>query len=107
MAGTYPSHVANEDQRSVDRQAPTCAEKAGRGRRMGTKKNRTTLVGQINVSAKHVAKRKAQKSTDSETRSQKVWSNGSEERELQKKDWKSRRGITPHPLTEGHGGKAI
>ena len=36
MAGTNPSYAAKKDNCSVDRQAPTWKEEAGRGRRLGT-----------------------------------------------------------------------
>ena len=50
MAGANPSRFAKKDQRSVDRQAPTCDEEGCRGRRMGVEKiMRHWLVGQKEV----------------------------------------------------------
>ena len=50
MAGANPSSAAKKDQRSVDRQAPTCDEEGGRGGRMGVENIvRHWLVGRKGV----------------------------------------------------------
>ena len=75
----------------------------------GCREDSSTWVGQMKVSAKHVTKRKAQKSagstiakkgTRSDVRSQKLSESGSRKQELQRRNGSGKKGIVTHPLSE-------
>ena len=55
-SGGNPSCAAKKDQRSVDREAPTCDEEIGCGRRVGVENNYTTLVGRTRRSVEVVTR---------------------------------------------------
>ena len=108
--GANPSHAAEEDQRIVDRQAPQCDEETGRGRRMEYRKDYTTLVGLTKRIVEAVTKKKARRKhrlyhcpSWKEVRNQipeglVKWKQTAKT----KKNWKWRRCIPPHPLSERH-----
>ena len=83
---------ANPDFATVDRQAPQCDEEAGRGRRMGSVEN----VRYWSVGREAATRKRARRSTGctsvryggkSETKSQRLWKNGSKEQKCRLEMW--------------------
>ena len=73
---------------------------------VGCREDSSTLVGEMKVSAKHVTRRKAQRSTGSTTAQNGTRSDGEAFRKWEQKarkpqkEWRWQRGIVSHPLSE-------
>ena len=112
--GARPSNVTKKNQRSADGQAPQCNEEAGRGRRLGAEKILRPLVGLTKRSVEAVTKKKAKKHRSYHCPSRREVADQiprdlgemGAKAKTSKKDWKWQRGVTSHPVSEGHWKKS-